>query len=241
MTNSSTAPQTHDRPLLSILFNILIPVAILNQLGKRLGENGPLIALIVAVAFPLGYGVIDLWVRRHKNYVSLLGLVSVLITGGFALLHLEGDWFAWKEAAFPLLIGVAVFVSAHTKKPLVATLFCNDQVLNVALIEQRLQEKASVNSYDVLTRKATKWFASSFLLSAAANFLVAKRVFTPIDVSLTAAAHSEVLNNQIAKMTGLSFLLIALPMMVISSLVLFWFLKQLAQLTELKIDELMKS
>ncbi|WP_374030368.1 VC0807 family protein [Bdellovibrio bacteriovorus] len=99
--------------LLNIVFNIVLPVLILNKLSKFIG---PFWALVLALAFPLGYGAYDLIKRKKFNAFSALGLLNVLLTGGLALLGLHGFWFAVKEAAFPALVGLFVLGSAFTKK-----------------------------------------------------------------------------------------------------------------------------
>jgi hypothetical protein len=51
----------------------------------------------------------------------VLGLVSILLTGGIGLLQLDTRWLAVKEAAIPGLIGLAVLMSTRTRYPLVKT------------------------------------------------------------------------------------------------------------------------
>ena len=56
----------------------------------RLGRHwlGPKWGLIVALVFPLGYGVYDFVRRRKTNFISVLGFVSVLLSGGLGLMKL---------------------------------------------------------------------------------------------------------------------------------------------------------
>lgn len=238
---ASQAPAQRENPFISILFNVVLPVAILQQLSKRLGTNGPLIALIVALLLPLGYGIWDYLRNHHKNYVSLFGLISVLFTGGFALLRLEGLWFAVKEAAFPALLAIGVAASALSKKPFMATLFCHEHILRMSVIEQKLSERGTQREFASLIRRATLWLALSFVLSSVLNYVLARRIFTELDPSLAEAARSELLNSQIAQMTGWGFVAIALPMMVFTGGVLFFFLRTLSSLTGLKMEDLTKA
>lgn len=235
---SSSKPR--ENPLLSVFINVLLPVAVLQQLSKRFGEQGPLIALIVALSLPLIYGVWDYWQRRHKNYVSLFGLLSVLFTGGLALLQLRGFWFAVKEAAFPALMAIGVAASAFSKRPFMSLLFCHDQLLHMSLIHQRLSERGTRSEFERLIQRATLWLAGSFVLSSVLNYVLARRIFLDLDPSLSASMQAEQLNDQIAQMTGWGFLAIALPMMIFTAVVLYFFLRQLSRLTDLKIEQLMK-
>ena len=74
-----------ENPWLSLLLNIVVPVAVLNKLSEpdRLGPSG---ALVLALVFPLSYGVWDRIKRRQWNPMSLIGLASILLTGGIGLL-----------------------------------------------------------------------------------------------------------------------------------------------------------
>ncbi len=119
--STQTSPDHKPRPLVDLLFSIIIPSLILMKFS---GENalGTGTALIVALAFPLGWGLYELLKYRKFNFIALLGLISVLLTGGIGLLQLDPQWMAVKEAAIPGLIGIAVLISTRTRYPLIRTL-----------------------------------------------------------------------------------------------------------------------
>jgi hypothetical protein len=91
-------------PLLELLINIVIPSVILMKFSgeQNLGVVG---GLLVALAFPLVWGTVELLGRRKLNWFSVLGLVSILLTGGIGLLQLDTQWLAVKEAAIPVSSG----------------------------------------------------------------------------------------------------------------------------------------
>lgn len=227
-----------DNPLLNILINIILPVFILNKGGKYFD---PHVTLVVALAFPVIYGAQDYIRRGHKNYVSLLGLLNILLTGGLALMSLGGIWFAVKEMSLPLFLGLIVLGSAWTRNPAARMMFCNPQVLNMALIEERLLKFNAQDKFLWLLKKTTLWLSVSFFLSAALNFLLAVRIFTDIDPALTATEQSLILNDQIAKMTAMGFGVIALPLMIFSGILVFLFLRSLSRLVDLPVTSLMNS
>lgn len=226
-----------ENSFLNLLFNIVLPVLILNKLSEHLG---PLAALLLALAFPLGYGAYDLITRRKFNAFSLLGLLNVSLTGGLALMGLNGFWFAVKEAAFPALVGLFVLGSAFTKKPFIETLFLNPSVMKLSLLEARLQERGTTASFHQHMRRATFWLSLSFVFSAILNFVLAQRIFTNIDPALTAEAQSLVLNDQIAKMTTWSMIVIMVPSIVFLMGIFWYLMRGIKNYTGLGTDELLQ-
>jgi len=227
-----------DNPLLSLTVNILLPVMILNKGGHYLT---PQLTLLVALCFPLIYGAQDWIRRRHKNYVSLLGLVNIMITGSLALGGLNGIWFAFKEAVLPSILGFLVLGSAWTKSPAAKLLFCNPHVLNMSLIEERLLATARELDFQRILRQTTLWLSLSFFISAGANFTLGLRIFEAIDSHLSPEEQMKILNGQLAHMTWMAFAMVALPLMLFSGILIYLFLKRVSALIEVPVDALMKS
>jgi hypothetical protein len=103
-TQPKAAPK-RENLLLSMAFNIVIPLLVLTKLSSE-DRLGPVMALIVGLAFPLCYGIWDLLKRKQVNFVSILGLISVGLSGTFGLMELDPLWLAVKEASIPLGIGL---------------------------------------------------------------------------------------------------------------------------------------
>ncbi|MFD2450187.1 VC0807 family protein [Vogesella fluminis] len=128
--------------LLELIINIVIPSLVLMKLSAEqyLGSAN---ALLLALAFPLGWGLYDLLRNRKTNFIAILGLVSILLTGGIGLLHLDAQWLAVKEAAIPGLIGIAVLVSTRTRYPLIKTVLYTPAVIDVAKVQQHRSSAAT--------------------------------------------------------------------------------------------------
>ena len=219
---SSTPPKAPapENGFANLIFNIALPVFILNKLSDRVG---PLYALILALAFPLGYGLYDMVTRKKTNYFSILGLLNVLLTGGLALFRLDGIWFAVKEAAFPALVGSFVIASSFTRRPFIETLFLNPSLMKVELLENRLEEKGMRQEFHEHMRMATRLLALSFAFSAVLNFILARRIFIGMDMSLSDEAQSVIRNQQIADMTFWSMIVILVPS-ILFLMGIFWYL-----------------
>lgn len=232
------AEPSKENPLVNLAINILLPVVILNKGSQYLDARW---TLLVALSLPLGYGIQDYLRHGHKNYVSLLGIANILLTGSLALMNLKGIWFAFKEASLPLLLGLLVLGSAWTQNPAARLMFCNPQVLNMTLIEERLASLMRQGSFLKLLKRTTLWLSLSFFISSALNFVLAYAIFKDIDPTLPTGTHDQVLNEQIAQMTWMGFAVIALPLMIFSGILVYVFLQRVSRMTELPISNLMKS
>ncbi len=90
LNRSQPRPQPkRENMLVNLAFNILLPSLILAKLSGD-AWLGPVWSLVVALAFPLGYGIWDFAQRRQANFVSVIGFVSTLAPGGLALMHVVG-------------------------------------------------------------------------------------------------------------------------------------------------------
>lgn len=212
---------------LSLLCNIVLPILVLNRLTEPLG---PAPAVLLALAFPLGYGLFTLAKNRKFSAISILGLLNVAVTGGFALSGLTGIWFAIKEAAFPALIGVFVFFSAWSKKPFMGMLLLNPQVMQIEKLHEVLRARGAEEDFQALLRTGTRWLSASFFVSAVLNFALAFVIFAEIDPALDDTRKSVVLNDQIAQMTGWSALVIVVPSMILMVLLMVYLFKRLEKI-----------
>jgi intracellular septation protein A len=233
-------PKKQKNPLWEILFNIVIPVVLLNKLSKYFGENGPLVALLVALSFPIVYALYEYLKEKKKNIWSLVGVVNILLTGGLALMQLEGIWFAVKEAAIPLAIGIAVLISAFYGKPLIKLIIYNDNLIQTELIEAKLREHLKWDEFQQHLKTSTIYLSLSFFVSAILNFVLAKIIFTDIPNTLTELEKSTMLNEQIARMTWLSYIVIMVPSMLILLLVLWHLFRGIKQMTGLSFNEYLR-
>lgn len=231
--------QSPNKVWMNLLLDIALPVMILNKLSPYLGENGPLYALLLAISLPLGHGLYDFIKEKKINWLSLLGLFNVLLTGGFALMRLEGIWFAVKEASFPALIGIFVFFSSFTKKPLFSFFLNQPGLFPQELINTRLQELNNQESFNSLIKRCTLYFSGTFFLSALLNFWLAMRIFKNIPAGLSENEKADMLNTQIADMTWMGYVVIALPLMIITTSLFYYCLRNLSRLTQLSLNELM--
>ncbi len=231
MTDTAqTHPEHKPRPLIDLLVSIVAPSVILMKFS---GEEhlGPTMALIIALAFPLGWGLFELVRYRKFNWIALLGLISVMLTGGIGLLKLDPQWLAIKEAAVPGILGIAVLVSTRTRFPLIRTLLYNKKVLNIDLVNDRLEERGLVEVFEQRLLKATYFLAGTFFFSSAMNYVLAKWI-------VTSPSGSSAFNEELGRLTLVSYPMIALPSMVMMILILVYLWRTIHGLTGLAMEEI---
>jgi len=230
--NSKKAtPEHRQRPLIDLLLSIVLPSIILMKFS---GEHdlGASTALIVALAFPLGWGLFELVKYKKFNFIALLGLVSVLLTGGIGLLQLDTQWLAIKEAAIPAVIGIAVLVSTRTRYPLIKTLLYNPKVMHVERITQRLDELGNAVMFEARLMNATYLLGGTFFFSAVMNYVLAKWL-------VTSPAGSAAFNEELGQMTLLSYPMIAIPSMVMMLSIFYYLWRTIHGMTGLALEEIL--
>lgn len=228
--SSSNTPPPADKPkkqrggfLGNLAFNILIPVIILTRFS---GEDslGPTWSIVIALAFPILYGLWDLRESGKINPFSVLGVISVFLTGGISLLELDPQYIAIKEAAIPGIIGLAVLISQRTRFPLVKTLILNAQLIRVDALYSALAAKGNTALFERRLSQASLIVAGSFALSSVLNYVLAR-------IILVSPPGTSEFSEELGRMTALSYPVIALPSMIVLLIAIWFVFSQIKRLT----------
>jgi len=231
--STQTQAKRPNNTFLELIFNIVIPSVILMKLsgGEYLGS---VYALVVALLFPIGYGLYDFIRNKSMNFISLLGFLSTLLTGGIGLFELDVEWLAIKEAAIPSAIGLVVLISGFWGKPLIAKILLNPILFNLDLIYQALLDQDKTNEFKTKIQRANHLLSITFVFSATMNYLLAKWI-------VVSPAGTTKFNEQLGEMTMLSYPVIAIPSMVMLSAIMFYVVKSVMKLTGLKFDQILNA
>lgn len=220
-----------ESPLVSLLVSIVIPAIILSKFSTE-EYLGILPGFLIALAFPVGYAIYNLLVRKETGFIAILGFVSIFLTGIIGVFEFPTEWLAVKEAAVPLLIGIAVIVSLKTPYPLVRKLLFNEELLDLKLIDQKLKENDNVFEIEKVLVKSTFMVAGSFLLSAFLNFFLTKYI-------VVSPAGTAAFNEELGTLTALSYPVIALPSTAVMCLAIYYIFNKITKLTGLKFEEIL--
>ncbi len=224
-------PPAKPNPLVEIVITIVVPAVILMKLSsaEHLGTLG---ALMLALAFPVGWGLWDGWRRRKLNWLAVLGVVSTLLTGGIGLLALDAKWLAVKEAAVPTLIGLVILGSAWTKVPLIHLMVFNANLFDVKRVTDALIEKNNAAAFEQRLRLGTMMLAGTFFFSAVANYILTRAV-------VHSPAGTETFNEELGKLTLLSYPIIAIPCTLMMMGLMYWLAREAKRLTGMGIGDML--
>jgi hypothetical protein len=110
----------------------------------------------------------------------------------------------------------------------------------VERVEAKARELHREAEVKRITNIGTFWFSISFFVSAALNFILGLIIFQPISLELSADARAQALNDQIAQMTWMGYIVIALPLTLGTGFLIWWLLKSLSSTLDLKMDSLLQ-
>ena len=225
------SPAARPNPWLEIVVTIVAPPLVLMQASgdTALGPGG---ALLLALALPLAWGLNSWRQARGFGLMAGIGVVSTLLTGGLGLLQVDASWFAVKEAALSALLGVAVVVSAFTRKPLIHALLLHPSVFDVPRLQAALHARGTAVAFAGLMRRATVLFGLSFFVSAVLNYALARWL-------VSSPSGSEAFNAELGRYTLLSWPALTVPSLAMSMALLWWMARGFHQLAGLRLGDLL--
>jgi len=209
--------------LSNLAFNIIIPVIILSKFSGA-EDLGPAWSIVVALSFPISYGLWDLKQSGKVNAFSILGIVSVFLTGGMSLLELDPKYIAIKEATVPAIIGIAVLITQKTKYPIIKVFILNEQIIKTDKLYSLLNAKNATEKFERILARSSYIVAASFALSSVLNYVLAK-------VILVSPPGTTAFSEELGKMTALSYPVIALPSMTVMMIAIWYLFSQIGKLT----------
>lgn len=223
-------PKRPERFWASLVFGVLAPILVLSKLSPVLGPSR---ALVLALAFPVVYTLVDFAWRRTVSLLSSLGFCSTLLKGAFAFFQLDNFWFAVQEAALPVFLGLVTIGSAYLGRPLVSYFLFNGAIFNQVLLQEKLLEHNAQDSFRRLIWQMTVVFGFVFFAGGFLSYLLARHI-------LRSPAGTVEFNVQLARMVMMSYGVVVLPKMLASLGGIVWFISRLKKLTGLGVQDILK-
>jgi intracellular septation protein A len=217
--------------LWSLFLNFLIPSFILIKGCSQWGFT-PVVALLLALIFPLLFGVYRFLTAEQFSLLAALGIISVLLTGGIGLFNLPKEWMPFKEASISTLLGCYLISMAHTKNNPIRMLLKRVEFIDMPRIQSALDRNQAQAHWNKLLQRCTYLIGSSFFISAFLHFYITRSL---LKNETGTAAFVE----QLGRVHLWSGLIIAVPCLIISSATLYYFFTALKNLTGLNADAIL--
>jgi intracellular septation protein A len=226
-----TKKNPNGNPWLNIGVNVILPSIILIRLSDE-KYLGPVWGILLALAFPISYGLFEYVRARKTNFFSVIGLIGVLLTGGISLFELSRGWMVFKETAVPTVMGVAVFASGVLKKPFIRLLF--RQFLDLEKIDHAFTQNQHTGIFEKQLSRSNFFLSGTFFISAVLNYVLAQMI-------LVGEPGTTEFNESLGQMTFLSFPVIALPMMLMFMGIFLFLSKSIKSHTDLNLEDFVKN
>lgn len=243
MSKTATTPKK-ENPLLSIVFNIVIPVLMLKNGEEWLTDytqyfklDDQALTFLVALLFPLSYFIYDFINRKNINFISILGFVNVLLTGGIGIFGskygLSRNWFILKEGLMPLTIGLFLFFLSKIRKSSFQKIILNEALFNVEKINESQTDNFN-QSMERLITTAGYYFIGGFFISSFIQFILATIIVTsnPGDPGF---------NEQVSTMTWVSYIAVLGPTMIVVGKGYYDLMSGIEKLTGLAKEDFIKA
>jgi heme/copper-type cytochrome/quinol oxidase subunit 2 len=117
--------------------------------------------------------------------------------------------------------------------PLVKTLLLNPEMVDLERIEDCISDQARESQFKKLIQTSTWLVAISFGVSAILNYVLARIV-------VTSPSNTPEFNDELAKMQGLSYIVIFIPSMAILIVALYRLYNGITRMTGLQWDEFIR-
>ena len=134
----------------------------------------------------------------------------------------------------PSLIGLVVLGSVWARRPLIHVLVFNANLFDVERVNAALTAKGNGAAFDQCLRQGTWMLAGTFFFSAVANYLLARWV-------VVSPAGTEAFNQELGRLTLLSYPVIAIPSMLMMMGLFWWLARQAKSLTGLDMADMMQA
>ncbi len=219
-------------PLADLILTIVLPSLVLDQLSDpaRLGPAG---ALIVSLLFPVAFAGWCWWKGTGWNLFSILGFITILLSGGLGLMKLDAFWFAVKESVMPLALGAAFPVSCWLGKPLINALILQPHIFNLRALNSALDSPEKLTRYRHTLLRGSWFLGIAAIISSIGNFLLALWLLRGKEPG------SEAFVKGIGSLNWASAIVIGVPLCALMLAVFIWLIRQFQIITGLERADMM--
>ena len=243
-----------ENPLISICFNIFIPVLILKNGNNWILEifqlldiaelpvqfldtiNLSSMTFLIALIFPVAYFIYDFFKRKNVNVISILGFINVLLTGGIGIFGerfgLSKNWFIVKEGALPSLIGLGLIILRKLRINSFNKILLNDIIFDDHKINSSIKYEEQ-NDFETIVHRAGSHFIVGLFMSSFTQFILASLI-------VTSDPGESSFNEQVATMTWVSFLAVFVITMSIVGKGYLGLISGIEKITGLKKEDFLK-
>lgn len=190
---------------------------------------GPVMAMFVALLFPVAYELYSLARRRKTSMLSLIAIGGIVLTGAVTLLGLSENWLALRRSAIYFVAALVLAASVVIKKPLIDMALVH--MLDIARVRAAAAER---NTTEQLQRRIT---TTTYALIIFLTLLgISSYILTLLVI--TAPPETAQFNSEYVRLRVLSLPYTTLPLFVGLIGIMMYLLGSIEKLTGLALEDI---
>lgn len=212
------------------IVGFLIPTVVLMGLSDE-SRLGPVLAMALALALPVGLEVYAFVTGRKASLLSLFAIIGILSIGAISLLGLSEQWLGVRRAGIYIIAAVVLLVVTRFRRDLLKKGL--ERLLDMPVIEAAAKSKAVEAKLVNLTAVAAYVLAGLLLAIGVWSYVLTL-------IMISAPTGSSAFNAEYAQLRVLSLPYVTLPLLVGVTGLLLWLLNGMEKLTGLDSEKLLK-
>lgn len=228
MQRDSPKSPTSQSALFVVSF--IIPTLILLFLSDP-SRLGPIPAMLLALAFPIGLELYRLTQRKKPSALSIIAIVGILFVGLVAVLKLSEEWLAIRRAVPYAAAAIALAVIVRWKPALI------EKALDKVLVMEHVRQAKLSSKLQAQLLAVTKK-AGYALAIACAVIAVGTYVLTIAFIS--APAGTAEFNAQYAELRIIGIGAITVPFVIVLTVILIVLVNRIEKITGISAENLLK-
>ncbi len=215
---------------IQFIVSFIIPTAILLGLSNE-SRLGPIMAMALALLFPVAYELYSLARRRKPSTLSLVAIGGIILTGAVTLLGLSENWLALRRSAIYFVTALVLAGSVIAKRPLI------DMALKYMLDMDRVRAQAAKRDMSVQLQKHIDISTYALIIFL---FVIGVSSYVLTLIVITAPPETAQFNSEYVRLRVIGLPATTLPLFVGLIAIMMYLLASIEKLTGLNAEELIR-
>lgn len=223
------ATQSSSSTAMQFIVSFVLPTIVLLRFSGD-DQLGPVMAMVVALLFPVAYELYSVSRKRKPSMLSLVAIGGILLTGAISVLGLSENWLAVRRSAIYILAALVLAGSVIIKRPLIDLALV--RILDIERVRTEAAKRGTTAELHKRIAVSTYAFIIFLTLLGISSYVLTLLV-------ITAPTDTAQFNSEYVRLRVLSLPYTTLPFFVGLIAILMYLLSGIEKLTGLSAEDLL--